>query len=422
MRTKSVITLLAVILVTAVLGAALSATRTSVGLDDQRVQLTLGVGYSVDWMKPFAELCDEFSRRHPHIEARVVGIPGNYYEKVLVMMAGRTAPDLMWMGQGFGLFASRDAFLDVENAFDIDEDEYYMQVVNCYRFDGRLRGFPYGGDSRLIIYNVDMFEQAGLDPPPDDWTVEQFRETARRLTRRGEDGRIICWGLIGQVHFGAFGAYRMNADMTQHQIRDQAWIDFFNFALAMKYEDRSTPIQGLPPVRAGVTDRQLFEQGKAAMIGVASYDLVQLRETIDDFRWDLAPFPRAVEAKCAASTQGYAIWKQTPHPKEATELLKFLVSPAGQEKLAHLALPVHRATTRRFIESLPAQPSRRDVLLQSMDMLDPAPRHPRLNELERAREDITPKVYARDLTPAEAMRQLAEQYDKILSRAYVKGR
>ena len=43
--------------------------------------------------------------------------------------------------------------------------------------------------------NLDLFEQAGLPPPGPEWTLEDFRQAARRLTVR-EDGQVRQWGLL----------------------------------------------------------------------------------------------------------------------------------------------------------------------------------------------------------------------------------
>lgn len=98
---------------------------------------------------------------------------------------------MMWMGKGFTQFASRDAFLDIEDQFNIDSADYYMPLGDSYRFNGRLQGFPYAGDFTMVIYNADMFEAAGVDPPCDDWTVEEFRQVVNRSTKRNAMSDVI---------------------------------------------------------------------------------------------------------------------------------------------------------------------------------------------------------------------------------------
>ena len=53
----------------------------------------------------------KFEAEHPQIEVELLTVAGNYYDKVLLMIAGRNAPDLIWMGQGFVEFAERGALL-----------------------------------------------------------------------------------------------------------------------------------------------------------------------------------------------------------------------------------------------------------------------------------------------------------------------
>ena len=422
MQAKNIAVFAAIVAFTVALGAVLSTTRTGHRPSDGRIQLTVGGHYNAEWIKQVQELCDEFSRNNPKIVVTVVGVPGNYYEKVLVMMAGRTAPDLMWMGKGFAQFASRDAFLDVEDQFDIDPADYYMRAVDSYRFNGRLQGFPYAGDFAAIIYNVDILEAAGVDPPHDDWTVDDFRRTAQRLTRRDTAGDVVHWGYRGIFDEGAFGADFLNEDMTRHRLDKPEWLNFFNFILAMKYEDRSMPTQSHVQRSGMLTDLQAFMQGKVAMISGGTNHFPTLRETIKDFRWDIVTMPRGVRPSCESSTGGFAIWKHTPHPQQAVGLLQFLASPAGQLCLAGTGVPSHRQTARRFVETMPAPPRRVEAMLQSMECLNPAPRHPRLNELERAIDETMRLILERKQTPEQALQMCGKQFEKILSREYTMGR
>ena len=424
MRVWHTTALLAVIVLTTALGAVLTFTRRGAAPADGRIELTLGSGFGVDWSKLFEELCDRFNRLHPDVHAKWAGYPGSYYDKMLVMMAGRTAPDVMWMGQGFAQFAARDAFLDVEDEFDFDPEDYYMQVVNCYRFGGRLQGFPYVGDFDLIVYNVDMFQDAGIDPPRDDWTMAEFRRIAKRLTKRDDQGHVVRWGFLGQLDPGAFGAFMLNPDMTQQQVDQPQWVDYFNFILALRFEDESMPAQAARQYGAMLTDSQQFTRGHAAMITQKVYDLPKYRQTLRDFRWDIVAMPQGVRPSCWASTQGYAIWKHTRHPKQAIELLKFLVSPQSQQLMVDLGVPSHRATARQHVQSLTAPPQRKNALLQSMEFLNPEPRHPRLSELVRARSEMTDEIFERwpksnRLTPKNGMQRLAATLEGILNRQYV---
>ncbi len=70
---------------------------------------------------------------------------------------------------------------------------------------GRMWGYPqYGIDVYGLTWNKDQFKEAGLDPekPPRTWA--EFREYAKKLTRRDAQGNITRVGYairhVGHPH------------------------------------------------------------------------------------------------------------------------------------------------------------------------------------------------------------------------------
>src|SRR5688572_11156915 len=82
-------------------------------VDDGRVHLVMATPAGLADRPHYENAVRRFAEDHPDVDVEIIEIPGNYYQKLLVMIAGRNPPDLMWMGQGFGEFARRGAFLDV---------------------------------------------------------------------------------------------------------------------------------------------------------------------------------------------------------------------------------------------------------------------------------------------------------------------
>ncbi len=415
LRGKSLFFIAAVLAATVLLGVWLQSTRTLHSPADSRIHLRLALRYTNLGMKKFQELCDDFNRQNPDVVVELLGIPGSYYDKLLVMFAGRTAPDVMWMGKGFAQFASRDAFLDVEDEFRASPNQYYEAVLDCYRFDGRLMGFPIGADFAVIVYNQDLFEQAGLPIPSDGWTLEDFRRTAKRLTIR-EGSQIRQWGFYGEIDPGVFGAEYLSPDLSEERINRPEWLSYFDFHLKMMFEDGSMPSQLEIPGAGILTKRQAFYRGQAAMIS-DGFHFQTLREAISDFRWDIAPAPLGVSRACASSTQGFAVSRHTRHRAAAVRLLKFLVAPETQRRMANFVVPSHRDSARLLIENLPSPPRNREVILKSMESLNPFPRHPKISELQQALGETRRLVLTREQSPAVGIRECGRQFQEILERA-----
>ena len=85
--------------------------------------LVLAIPAAAGTVPIFQNVVDRFQRTHPDITVQLYPVLGdNYYQKLLVMMASGNSPDLMWMGQSFGEFAQRGAFLDITDRVKHDAD------------------------------------------------------------------------------------------------------------------------------------------------------------------------------------------------------------------------------------------------------------------------------------------------------------
>ncbi|WP_158583025.1 ABC transporter substrate-binding protein [Nesterenkonia natronophila] len=68
---------------------------------------------------------------------------------------------------------------DVLEAADIDVDGYVEALYEDYLYDGSHYGVPYARSTPLFYYNVDHYEEAGIDGPPETW--EEVAETSQTL-------------------------------------------------------------------------------------------------------------------------------------------------------------------------------------------------------------------------------------------------
>ena len=143
-----------------------------------------------------------------------------------------------------------------------------------------------------------------------------------------------------------------------------------------------------------------------------------MREEISDFRWDIAPVPLGDRRACASSTQGFAVSRHTPHRAEAVRLLKYLVAPESQRLMGGILVPSHRESARQAIEDMPGPPHNRQVILDSMETLNPFPRHPKINELQQALAETTRLVLSGLQRPEPGLRECARRFREILERPH----
>jgi multiple sugar transport system substrate-binding protein len=359
-----------------------------------------------------------FRARHPHIDVQVMEIAGNFYQKMLVMMAARNSPDLMWMGQGFQALAARGVFLDVTDrvAADIKADEFAPEALEWYRYNDRQYGVAFGLDLRLICYNKALFDEAGLPYPTDGWTFDDFIRTARALTLdRDGDGRTDQWGFEGDLDIALFNAKVISEEGKGALCNSPEMIDFLqtNVDLAEKY--RVSP-RGRQMVNEALSDPvTTFRQGRTAMMTMATWNMPALQERCADMRWDVVSNPIVRKPGHWASCQAIVISKDTRHPDEAWLLAKVFLDKDFQLNKFPVILPASLAAQRELAAATHGKPPSVASMIVASHSLQRMPRVANMHELMRFWLDATDSVWTLRATPAEAMRRAEAEINRAIA-------
>lgn len=116
------------------LGAFLVTSREGDSSGGREIQLTLTVPAGQTTDPIYRGAIDRFEAENPGVSVKLIPVSSrNYYQKVMVMVAGNCAPDLMWMGQSFNEFADKGLFLDLSRRIRqarIDLNEYKPAVLD----------------------------------------------------------------------------------------------------------------------------------------------------------------------------------------------------------------------------------------------------------------------------------------------------
>ena len=368
-------------------------------------------------------LLDQFMRENPDI--KVEAALNTSTRKLATMIAGKTAPDVMTMGQSFGEFARRGAFLDITDLAerDIDLDEYYPKVLDWYRDDVRLYGFPNVIDMQFIVYNVDLFEQSGVALPTEDWTLEEFLDRAKRLTVKDGRGRVQRFGFRGGLPACNFGGYYLTPDHQHSAVNSPEMISAVQFALdaAEVYQISPPGYRGREEL-GGMKPVQSFVRGELPIFGAFAWHFKMLVQSAQHFRWRIARNPMAGTQKHWTSSDGYAIYRGTKHPEEAWRLVKFMVSPEsiwfqckpGGSRAYRL--PSHRQTAEKLVRLHEGMPENPELMLKLIPNLNPSPRVPDLSRIEGTFMTHAQRAALGLETPEQAMQAAHEKIEYILAK------
>jgi multiple sugar transport system substrate-binding protein len=153
------------------------------------VTLTWWTGQTSEAEKVAEGLAAEYHAAHPNVTIKTsAGAPttDDLLTKLSAGFAGGSYPDISYaFGNWAGDLAASGKTQDL-TGFVADPSFAWTEMPAAARTvataDGKVIGVPALVDNLALIYNKKLFEAAGLTYPADDWSWEQFREAAKKLT------------------------------------------------------------------------------------------------------------------------------------------------------------------------------------------------------------------------------------------------
>jgi multiple sugar transport system substrate-binding protein len=288
-------------------------------------------------------LIAQFKENNPNIEVTVDCSAGDYAEGIYAQAAAGNLPDVVFSADLFTVpFVTNNVLLDLEQFDEVDDtftfDDIYENILALGQVPGIAGTYmiPASWDSVQMYYNKDLFESSGAPMPADDWTWAQLVDACKVVEEANPDVYCIAnggtegwdWWAYFIPWLVGYGGEPVNADFTESTFSSpqslegiQAYVDLWT------EHDVTIPLGiELPGGRDGC-----FVGGGCAVMFMIPGNMKSYREQITDFDWDVAVAPRhPVNHATGMGTYGYGISKNSQHPQEAWELIKFLASPEGQ--------------------------------------------------------------------------------------------
>jgi multiple sugar transport system substrate-binding protein len=168
----------------------------------EKTTITLATWAGADESKELQAVIDKVNAEATDFQIVHQANPSDYYTKLQTMIAGNTAPDLMWLSQEYvANFADNGAILDITDQIatlsDMPAaklDDYYPGSIAVAKYNDRLYGLPWIAQPVVLYYNPDLFQKAGVNPPDESWTWDTFKDAAKKLTVKDASGNITQYG------------------------------------------------------------------------------------------------------------------------------------------------------------------------------------------------------------------------------------
>lgn len=305
------------------------------------------------------ELIDAFEDENENITVELESIPfEDYWTKMQVDAQGGNAADAFWMlGDHFQIYAGNDQLLSLDDAIEgagVDMNVYPEALVDLFTYDGVRYGLPKDFDTVGLWYNEELFDEADVEYPTEDWTWDDVRETAEELTNDDFYGIAApvnrqegYYNTIAQAGGEVISEEATTSGYDQPETQEglQFWVDL--------QQDGSSPsLEQLADTEAVAQ----FENENVAMYYGGSFYAERFYED-EDLRdkVDVTVLPEGEQRATTINGIQNVGYADTDHPEELEEFLLFL----GSEEAANIqaetgsVIPAYEGTQEAWVDSMP---------------------------------------------------------------------
>lgn len=290
------------------------------------------------------ECLQDFRVKHPEVEFKYEPIPGNYSEKIQLMLGTHIAPDLFWLKGytspsylSFDVLQPLDGFISRDTAFDLND--FFPVFRDAFKKDGHYYGMAKDFNTYVFFYNKKMFADAGIDTVPHNWEALKAFSTRLTLDSNG-DGKTDQYGLVIEpvvemvmpFVFQNEGAFHDSAG--ELQINEEPFLQALEFYISLYRDGLAT----IPSDVGSGWNGDVFGRGHAAMAISGGWLIPYLQENYPDLEYGVTFLPAGKRKATLAFSTAYVIPKDAKYPEDAWKLLSYLAGKEGMQKWTALGL------------------------------------------------------------------------------------
>ena len=360
-----------------------------------------------------------FEEAYPNVTLDVLISP-DYGTQIRASFASGDYPDVFTVGQfDFPQWQS-DGLLAV-GTDQIEEPEGIVEGLrNAFTADGELYCAPKDFSTLALLYNSDLFDEAGIDYPSADWTWDDMTAAARAVTDLEDSDAVGFSAAADRNRWLAF-LYANGGEIFD--ANGNAVIDSDNDVEALSFYQSfvSNGTGALPgDLDSAGWNGEAFGRGLAAMTVEGNWAIGYLSDTFPELNWGAAEIPAGPSGDAKATLTFTECWAVSSRASDATEeaawnLVNFLTGTGefGAEFVATAGFGVMPARTDFIGQWLETRGEQYDAFTNGADYAI-APVFPLgFDDFTAELDDATTQVMQLSDTPEDALADVAEVGQEI---------
>ncbi|MBI2941940.1 MAG: sugar ABC transporter substrate-binding protein [Chloroflexi bacterium] len=295
----------------------------------------------------------DFVKKFPDLQVEHI-IAADLEQKRNALFAAGTPPDVFVPSGGSqNIAVYRDIALDLKPYVDRDSkelnlDDFFNKTLEFMKFKGKTLMWPNYPIVMVLAYNKELFDEAKVPYPTNDWTYEDVVKAGKPLTKKDSAGKPLQWGrvidraaYIGWMNaLWAHGQPIFNDDVTKILLDSPKGIAALQWMYDTVYKDGIAPGPG-QDLQGGFPGGKYAMEWGAHVAGWPGFRKANLK-------WDIVRLPKGPVSR--GNRNALDTWTaaaQSKNPDAAWELIKFGSSYESGLKLANAGYAPYRKSVAR---------------------------------------------------------------------------
>ncbi|MGD0484630.1 MAG: sugar ABC transporter substrate-binding protein [Gemmatimonadales bacterium] len=379
-----------------------------------------------------------FSAKRPGVKVSFESVPNQaeYRDLILTSIAAAAPPDVFLLDNiDIPAFVRSGTLLDLAPyaaRAGASLDAFDPEVLAIFRRGASVYALPKGYSPMVIAYNKDVFDRFRVPYPPEQWTWEQFRATAKALTRDVDgDGKPDVYGFwldrrpfiwIGSLW--ALGGDVLCPDGTRASGCLDSPASVWAFRAFTGLATRDSVVPRYFGLRRSVGDHMRnFYSGRLAMIPFGHFYMPQVRPLLEQGRVRIGltqlPYREGGAPATVLYASGFAVARNAHHKRLSVELAAYMVDSLAQVTRAAGGLEIP-ALTRLADQVARADTSGLEAIFRRAVRSGRMPWGARIEkwrEVENILPDIIDRIVMNGEDVAAVLHDVAAQLDRALAPA-----
>lgn len=395
-----------------------TSTAASAATAKPAVTISYWHGYNPVETKAFNDIVlPLFKKAHPEITVEAQSIPyDDLRKKLLTGVAGGQLPDVLradlaWVPE----FADLGALLALDDAMGADftalKSKVFPGALSTNLWKGKYYGIPLDTNTRVLLWNKEMYAKAGLTAPPKTW--DEFKANASKVadgktTWAYGEGGTGGWNMLPWIWSGGGNVTDPGITKASGYLNGPDSVAALQFLVDLKKATQLGPsvLGGDPKTDVG------YAKDSYANILDGPWMVPIFKEQYPNKTVQLAPMPAGKGGSISVvGGEDIVIFKSTKQQAAAVEFLKFMLSREAELEMGKVGqMPV----LNELVGS-PDLPAYYSVFMEQLKTAKARTPHPKWPKIDDAIGTAVTLALKGDKTPQAALDDAAKVVDDLLA-------